>query len=392
MPTEDLYGLGASGIPPELAAKMMGLKNQQAIAQALMNQGQDPLQAPESKGRFTAAINPLSALSKVFQSYAGAKALQETSKEYTDIAKQHGDMEKSAIEKVTAARMGQPAIPQPAAELGGGPGRPAIPPTPEQLQQANADAIMSPYGKVQRYGTMMEKSDEAQNLLALKNKESAIAREESAKNRLAQIEAAKITAGTKDKPLSLTEVIDPSNTQQLLRIDAKLYKGGSIGSPGVIGVSGKEPTAAAKEQKLMVGKEGLAGTLLSLETAYKKLDEMGGIVNNKKGSLSNLGSRIASSGVGQFAGGVIGSDEQSIRNEIKGTVPLLILDIKNATGASAQQMNSNIELQNFLRAASDPASDVRSNLKLLDNLRKKYVNIESPKHNESNSEPIVVYW
>lgn len=189
---------------------------------------------------------------------------------------------------------------------------------------------------------------------------------------------------------SMTEIVDPNDPTRLLRVDARTYKGGTVGSPGVLGISGKEPTAAAKEQKQFEGKQGLAGSLDALESAYTQLDKMGGIVNNQKGTLHNLVAKAGSSGLGQMVGGALGTDEQSLRNEIKGTVPLLILDIKNATGASAQQMNSDRELQNFMRAASDPNSDIKSNLKLLKNLRDKYVGKSAAP--AAPSAPRVVDW
>jgi hypothetical protein len=45
----------------------------------------------------------------------------------------------------------------------------------------------------------------------------------------------------------LDKVVDPTNPNQMLSINARLYKGGGVGSPGVIGISGKTPdTAKAK--------------------------------------------------------------------------------------------------------------------------------------------------
>ncbi len=46
--------------------------------------------------------------------------------------------------------------------------------------------------------------------------------------------------------------------------------------------------------------------------------------------------------------------------------------IKEATGMSAQQMNSNVELQTFLRAATDPTLSIQANLEAINNLSKLY--------------------
>ena len=43
---------------------------------------------------------------------------------------------------------------------------------------------------------------------------------------------------------SVTQIQDPTNASQMLTIDARTYKGGGIGSPGVIGLAGKTPGSA----------------------------------------------------------------------------------------------------------------------------------------------------
>ena len=53
--------------------------------------------------------------------------------------------------------------------------------------------------------------------------------------------------GTVDKAPTLDKIVDPTNPSQILSINARLYKGGGIGSPGVIGLSSKTlDTAKAK--------------------------------------------------------------------------------------------------------------------------------------------------
>jgi len=137
----------------------------------------------------------------------------------------------------------------------------------------------------------------------------------------------------------------------------------------------KEAAQAKIDEKNQAKEEGKASfgqSLDELAAYYKQLDELGGIVNTDNSGLSNAISRAASSGIGQFTGGTFGTKEQELRDKIQGTIPLLVLDIKNITGASAQQMNSNVELQNFMRAASNPKTSVQTALKLLDNLKRKY--------------------
>lgn len=49
--------------------------------------------------------------------------------------------------------------------------------------------------------------------------------------------------------VSASEVVDPNDPTRTLRIDARTYKGGSLGSVGVIGVSGKTPETQKRLEK-----------------------------------------------------------------------------------------------------------------------------------------------
>ena len=138
---------------------------------------------------------------------------------------------------------------------------------------------------------------------------------------------------------------------------------------------GMQPYTAAQEAKDVAkvrGGENFETMISGLRNSYKELGEMGGITSTKQGGLSNLGAGIASSGLGQATGRLFGTKEQSIRNNIAQSRPLLLNAIKEATGMSAKQMDSNTELNLYLRAATDPTLDLESNLKALDQIEKLY--------------------
>lgn len=140
---------------------------------------------------------------------------------------------------------------------------------------------------------------------------------------------------------TMTEVVDPSDPTRLLRVDAKSYRGGSLGSIGVLGVSGKEPTAARREEKTGIGREDVSKQVAQLRDYYNQLNESGSITNPDSGTIANLGASISSSALGQMAGRATGTKAQSIRNAIAQQRPLLLQAIKEATGMSAKQMDSN---------------------------------------------------
>jgi hypothetical protein len=182
----------------------------------------------------------------------------------------------------------------------------------------------------------------------------------------------------------MTEVIDPKNPNRLLRVDARTYKGGSLGDAGVLGVSGKEPTAQKKAETVDIGRETVSGLTTQLRDYYDQLEKAGGISDPDKGLASNIGAGIASSGVGQTAGRLFGTQNQSLRNSIAQQRPLLLMGIKNATGMTAKQMDSNAELKLWLSVATDPTLDIKSNRHALDMIENLYGQGASKKRRASD--------
>jgi hypothetical protein len=111
----------------------------------------------------------------------------------------------------------------------------------------------------------------------------------------------------------------------------------------------------------------------SLRDAYDRLEKGGGITSTKQSALSNTGAYIGSSGFGQGVGKMLGTQNQSARNDIAMTRPVLLAALMKATGMSAKQMDSNAELKLWLSTATDPTLDVQSNRKALANIERKYL-------------------
>jgi hypothetical protein len=131
------------------------------------------------------------------------------------------------------------------------------------------------------------------------------------------------------------------------------------------------PQAAAslqKEKTKTQAKEELSTVINQLSNSYDALEKGGGITSTQQGALSNIAARLSSSGVGQAVGGAVGTENQRQRQEIAQTRPLLMNLIKEATGMSAQQMNSNAEMTLYLQAATDPTLSIEANRSALANL------------------------
>lgn len=171
---------------------------------------------------------------------------------------------------------------------------------------------------------------------------------------------------------TVTTIQDPNNPDNMLTVDARTYRGGSVNSPGVIGVSGKSAAAQQKALTVDAGRKNVSDMVANLYDKYTQLEKSGGIVNPQASALENIGAAASSSGAGQMVGKIIGTKNQSLRNDIEQTRPLLLSAIKNATGMSAQQMNSNAELKFYLNAATDPKLDVKANKAALERLDRMY--------------------
>jgi len=184
---------------------------------------------------------------------------------------------------------------------------------------------------------------------------------------------------------TVTQITDPTNPSQMISVNAREYRGGGVGAPGVIGVGGKVPQAAAQEEKLAKGKDELSSELSNIRNAYQTLESLGGIPSTEKNALSNLSASMGASDVGQALGRAVGTKEQTERDVIKSSRLRLVNAIKNATGMSAQQLNSNVELQNMLNSLSDPKQSTQTVNRILNQIEKTYLKGEAKQSVKLNS-------
>ena len=169
------------------------------------------------------------------------------------------------------------------------------------------------------------------------------------------------------------DIVDPTNDKRMITINVNEYRGGSVNAkgeraPGVIGVAGKEPTAALREQKIIGAEEALKGELDNLRFAYGKLNEAKAIPSTERSGISNLSSSTQASDTGQFFGKVFGTTEQSLRDNIQSSNLRLLQSIKNATGMSAQELNSNMELKTWIDSLTNPKTAYETNITNIDNI------------------------
>jgi len=97
----DLYGLEASGLPPELVAKLAGVQGRRKIAESMLQRGMTPIQVPQGTASWTQALAQLA------NAYIGRKGLDQAEEEAQGIANQRKAMVSEALANYEKQRMGQ---------------------------------------------------------------------------------------------------------------------------------------------------------------------------------------------------------------------------------------------------------------------------------------------
>jgi len=132
------------------------------------------------------------------------------------------------------------------------------------------------------------------------------------------------------------------------------------------------PSELNKQEGVDLAKSRVSGNLETLSEYYKQLSSIGAAVDSSKSDSENLSARIRSSAAGQTVGGALGTEEQTIRDNIKQMQPLLLNEIRQATAMGARGMDSNNELKFYLQAVTDPNRSIQSNMAAIAVLENAY--------------------
>jgi hypothetical protein len=223
-------------------------------------------------------------------------------------------------------------------------------------------------------------------------------RDEAERARQAKAEQAERDALIEDRRIKENN----ENRRQLVQLQASLRPERNVtvmgpnGEPVTMpqsqaqGMPLYNPQAASALQKSKTKSEArdqLSGVVQQLNNSYTKLEQGGGITSTGQGPLANIRAAAGSSGIGQAISGALGTENQRQRQEIEQTRPLLLNLIKEATGMSAQQMNSNAEMNLYLKAATDPTLSVEANRSALANLDKMFGLGLAQRPNEGGATP-----
>lgn len=130
--------------------------------------------------------------------------------------------------------------------------------------------------------------------------------------------------------------------------------------------------ADLKTQAKAAGAGDVSLEIIKIKDSYDKLLEGGGITDPSLKVGSNIMGKVSSSAVGQTLGSTFGTRNQTERDKIAQTRPLLMGAIMKATGMSAKQIDSNAELKLWLSTATDPNKSYEANIAALKNIEDLY--------------------
>jgi len=228
--------------------------------------------------------------------------------------------------------------------------------TKEATDAQVRQAIQTPQGLADAILKSMTTADQFQKILQDR---------EQLKVSQGQLGVAQGNLGVNQQQLQLAQQRLANETNpELIRSKAENIKLGTLAA--------EQSPLAPKVIAANAGKDLVGDVATQMGNSYLKLFESGGIKSTTRGAAANLAASSQSSMLGQIGGGILGTENQSERDFIKSQRPILVQGIVKATGMTASQINSNVELKNLLDAATDPDKGYETNAKNLNLINKRF--------------------
>lgn len=133
-----------------------------------------------------------------------------------------------------------------------------------------------------------------------------------------------------------------------------------------------DPKIEAEKQGKEAARSRVTSLLTDIAGYYDSLQSTGALVDSNKPVLENILARARSSGAGKLVEGAIGTEAQDYRNMIEASRPLLVQEIRKANEMGAKGMDSNVELNFYLQAATDVSRSAKANKAALASLNEAY--------------------
>ena len=129
------------------------------------------------------------------------------------------------------------------------------------------------------------------------------------------------------------------------------------------------PAQQQRAQSRSEAQQQLSQELQTVLGYYNELGQMGAMTSPERSTAANVIAAARATWPGQTAERFAGTRAQTLRDNIANARLRILNHVKNATGATASQMNSNVEFQTWLNALTSPGQSietVRETLKQLD--------------------------
>jgi len=130
--------------------------------------------------------------------------------------------------------------------------------------------------------------------------------------------------------------------------------------------------AEKKAAEKLPGRQQVSTLINKVRAAYEQLERQQAIASEKRGGFANVMDYLGTSSPGREVQKALGTKSSKYLSEITNSRKLLATAIKNATGMSAQEMNSNVELQLTLDALTDPTQGIEAARSTLNTLEELY--------------------
>jgi hypothetical protein len=367
----------------------------------LLSQG---MQQPQGQmvGRFYVPPSPLQHVGNLAQAGVGAYLMHANDQKRMEMAKAIQDRQKKEV-----AEFQQSLAPKPVEQPVEGPGAPIAGPTgdmegpaptmttmqprsKEEVQQAITQAMMGQNPRVreaakfmaERQAAEQEKESQRAFMGEQRGMDRDLKREGIEANSAMRLEQMKNTAALTAMQIDSRERAgqDATDLKRALAEQSAEIKKLEIASrekmatahdetlKAIAGMKGSGKEDKAQEAK-QAGYQQVQELTAQLKTYHDDLRAGGGETDSEKGALSNLGASLSGSTPGQIIGKTFGTKNQDARNKIAMTRPVLMASIMKATGMSAKQLDSNVELKLWLSTATDPDLGYQANMEALKNIQ-----------------------
>ena len=140
----DDYGLIESGIPPELVAKLLGNRDRQKVAEAMMALGAKPV---ENMGGPGAKVSWTQGLAQMLNAYQGGKGMRDADANRQAIADEIARGQQASLARYKQTAEGTPGVTPLTPNDDEGNAMPSVAAVPGNRRKAIVDAFMDPYMK-----------------------------------------------------------------------------------------------------------------------------------------------------------------------------------------------------------------------------------------------------